>query len=104
MAFLTSDNPRSEAPRAIMDEILTGFSPVGRAKVTEIVDRRLAIEQALSAACKGDVVLIAGKGHEDYQIINGTKYPFDDRAVARAYLQGGQESHAEFSRTYNCSK
>ncbi|MBN2212037.1 MAG: UDP-N-acetylmuramoyl-L-alanyl-D-glutamate--2,6-diaminopimelate ligase [Sedimentisphaerales bacterium] len=88
--FLTSDNPRNEAPCAIMDEIMTGFSPAGRAKVTEVVDRRLAIEQALNAARKGDVVLIAGKGHEDYQIVDGTKYPFDDRAIARAFLRGDQ--------------
>ncbi len=89
--FLTSDNPRSEEPRAIMDEISAGFSPAGRAKVTEVEDRRLAIEQALNAAQKGDVILIAGKGHEDYQIIGKTKYPFDDRAVAREYLRGGRQ-------------
>lgn len=86
--IVTSDNPRTEDPEAILAEIRAGFSAAGRAKVTEIVDRRQAIEAVLQAAGLGDVVLIAGKGHEDYQIIGTTKYPFDDRVVARAFLQG----------------
>ncbi|KKL25659.1 hypothetical protein LCGC14_2403080, partial [marine sediment metagenome] len=68
---VTSDNPRSEDPESIIDEILVGFSPLGMAKVTVEPDRRLAIAAALDAARPGDVVLIAGKGHEDYQIVGG---------------------------------
>ena len=82
--IVTSDNPRSEKPEAIIDEILTGFT--SRGSVIVEVDRRAAIEMALREARPGDVVVIAGKGHETYQILGGVKRDFDDRAVAAEIL------------------
>jgi UDP-N-acetylmuramyl-tripeptide synthetase len=87
--IVTSDNPRSEDPRAIIDEILAGVrtvDPHGTGHVVE-VDRARAIAQAVAAAAAGDIVLIAGKGHEPYQLIAGQRFDFDDRLVARAALQ-----------------
>jgi UDP-N-acetylmuramoyl-L-alanyl-D-glutamate--2,6-diaminopimelate ligase len=83
---LTSDNPRSEDPQAIIDEIRAGIPPGTRATVAVEPDRRRAIERALGEARPGDVVVIAGKGHETTQTIGDTVRPFDDRAVARAAL------------------
>jgi UDP-N-acetylmuramoyl-L-alanyl-D-glutamate--2,6-diaminopimelate ligase len=83
IAIVTSDNPRSEDPMAIIEEIrkgMAGESP----KIVE--NRRNAIEQALSLAHVDDVVLVAGKGHEDYQIIGNVTHPFSDRAVIEEYL------------------
>jgi UDP-N-acetylmuramoyl-L-alanyl-D-glutamate--2,6-diaminopimelate ligase len=80
---VTSDNPRTEHPRAIIDEILAGMKAAPAAVVE---DRRVAIHQAIEASEPGDVVLIAGKGHETYQIIGTEKHDFDDRAVAREAL------------------
>ncbi len=81
-AILTSDNPRSEDPRAIIDEVLAG------APELEVEpDRRAAIESALAGAGEGDVVVIAGKGHEQGQEIAGVVHPFDDRVVARDVLR-----------------
>jgi UDP-N-acetylmuramoyl-L-alanyl-D-glutamate--2,6-diaminopimelate ligase len=81
-AILTSDNPRSEDPRAIIDEVLAG------APGLEVEpDRAAAIETAIAAAREGDVVLIAGKGHEQGQEIAGVVHPFDDRVVAREALR-----------------
>ena len=82
--FLTSDNPRSEDPAAIARDVLAGI-PAGSAVAVEL-DRRRAIERALGEARRGDVVLIAGKGHEDYQIVGTKKSSFDDRIVAREVL------------------
>jgi len=82
---VTSDNPRSEEPQKIISQILTGI-PGGVAAVVE-PDRRKAIASALEMACAGDAVLIAGKGHEDYQIIGPRRFPFDDAAVAREVLR-----------------
>jgi len=82
--IVTSDNPRSEDPQAIADEILAGFSSPRVAEVE--LDRRAAIERALREARAGDVVLIAGKGHETYQESRDGVRPFDDRAVARELL------------------
>jgi UDP-N-acetylmuramoyl-L-alanyl-D-glutamate--2,6-diaminopimelate ligase len=79
--FVTSDNPRTEAPEAIMAEILAGI-PAGTA-VQADADRRQAIAQAIAAAAPGDIVLVAGKGHEPYQEIHGVKHPFDDVAEVR---------------------
>jgi UDP-N-acetylmuramoyl-L-alanyl-D-glutamate--2,6-diaminopimelate ligase len=79
---VTSDNPRSEEPRAIIDEILVGFDADARTRLTVEPDRALAIRAALAAASAGDVVLIAGKGHEDYQIIGDRRIHFDDIEVA----------------------
>ncbi|HEY4117252.1 MAG TPA: cyanophycin synthetase, partial [Byssovorax sp.] len=85
VAIVTNDNPRSEDPRAIADAILPGL--VGaRAEVVVELDRRAAIDRAVLGASAGDVVLVAGKGHEDYQIIGAEKRHFDDREEARRAL------------------
>jgi UDP-N-acetylmuramoyl-L-alanyl-D-glutamate--2,6-diaminopimelate ligase len=82
-AILTSDNPRFEEPQDILNEMLAGLDPVDKAKSLTIVDRREAIKTACALAQAGDVVLVAGKGHEDYQIIQGVKYHFDDKEEVR---------------------
>ena len=79
LAIVTSDNPRSEEPQAIVDQILEG---IGKSPVEVELDRRAAIRQALAQARPGDVVVIAGKGHEQGQEIAGQLLPFDDRQVA----------------------
>lgn len=79
--IITSDNPRFENPQDIINDMLEGLNPRQREKVLSIVDRREAIRTACMLAHKGDVVLIAGKGHEDYQEIQGVKHHFDDREV-----------------------
>jgi UDP-N-acetylmuramoyl-L-alanyl-D-glutamate--2,6-diaminopimelate ligase len=81
----TSDNPRSEDPAAILAEIEPGLQSSG-VKFTVEVDRAAAIRQALEAAAPGDVVLIAGKGHEKEQILVGRTIPFDDAEVALSML------------------
>jgi UDP-N-acetylmuramoyl-L-alanyl-D-glutamate--2,6-diaminopimelate ligase len=80
---VTSDNPRTESPQQIIDHILQGTS---RDVIVES-DRRAAIRQAIFAADKNDVVLIAGKGHEDYQILGAQRLPFSDQAEARLALR-----------------
>jgi UDP-N-acetylmuramoyl-L-alanyl-D-glutamate--2,6-diaminopimelate ligase len=93
VAVLTSDNPRSEDPLAILAEMLAGAIDVPqqqRAQVMVQPDRAAAIEAAIASAGKGDVVLIAGKGHEHGQYIGGAVIPFDDREVAREALQRRQ--------------
>lgn len=89
-AIITSDNPRSEPPESILKDIEAGLisSRVDPSFYKLIVDRKEAIEKAVEMASLGDVVLIAGKGHETYQDINGVKYPFDDRKVAKAAIRG----------------
>jgi len=72
VVIVTSDNPRTEEPMAIINEIVAGFSSLD--KVIVEVDRRAAIKKAVEMAKDGDIVLIAGKGHEDYQIIGKTKH------------------------------
>ncbi len=84
--ILTSDNPRSEDPRAIVDDIRAGIPPGAAATVAVELDRRRAIEQAVAEGRRGDVVVIAGKGHETTQTIGDTVRAFDDREVARAAL------------------
>ncbi|MFI5386471.1 MAG: UDP-N-acetylmuramoyl-L-alanyl-D-glutamate--2,6-diaminopimelate ligase [Fimbriimonadales bacterium] len=84
VTVVTSDNPRTEDPQAILNEVLTGIVP-GRESVA-IIDRREGIAHAIKIAKPGDVVVIAGKGHENYQIIGRTKHPMDDREMARAAL------------------
>ena len=79
--IITSDNPRFENPQDIINDMLEGLNSRQREKVLSIVDRREAIRTACMLAHKGDVVLIAGKGHEDYQEIQGVKHHFDDREV-----------------------
>jgi len=78
-AILTSDNPRFEEPQDILNDMLAGLDVIEKSKSLTIVDRREAIRTACALAQAGDVVLIAGKGHEDYQIIQGVKHHFDDR-------------------------
>ena len=85
--IVTSDNPRSEDPASIIDEICSGFSPDGLKKVSKVVDRKDAILKAISKATKGDIVVLAGKGHEDYQIFANNTIHFDDREVAREALR-----------------
>ncbi len=79
--ILTSDNPRFEDPAAILRDMEAGLDAAQRARTLTIVDRREAIRTAAALAGKGDVILIAGKGHEDYQEIEGVKHHFDDREV-----------------------
>ena len=81
--IITSDNPRFEEPQAIIDDMLAGLDKQQMRKVVAIVDRREAIRTACMLAKKGDVVLVAGKGHEDYQEIKGVKHHFDDKEVLR---------------------
>ncbi len=81
--IITSDNPRFEEPQDIISDMLAGLDQKQMKKVLSIVDRREAIRTAAMLAQKGDVILIAGKGHEDYQEIKGVKHHFDDREVVR---------------------
>ena len=81
--IITSDNPRFEEPQDIINDMLAGLDQKQMKKVVSIVDRKEAIRTACMMAQKGDVILIAGKGHEDYQEIKGVKHHFDDREVVR---------------------
>ena len=85
--IITSDNPRFEEPQDIINDMLAGLDQKQMKKVIAIVDRREAIKTAVMLAQKGDVILIAGKGHEDYQEIKGVKHHFDDREVVREIFQ-----------------
>jgi UDP-N-acetylmuramoyl-L-alanyl-D-glutamate--2,6-diaminopimelate ligase len=79
--ILTSDNPRSENPESILDDMEAGIGITQQRKVIRITDRKAAIKTACSLAQPEDVILIAGKGHETYQEINGVKHHFDDKEV-----------------------
>ena len=79
--IITSDNPRFEDPQAIIDDMLAGLNKEQMKKVVAIVDRKEAIKTACMMAQKGDVILVAGKGHENYQEIKGVKHHFDDKEV-----------------------
>jgi UDP-N-acetylmuramoyl-L-alanyl-D-glutamate--2,6-diaminopimelate ligase len=79
--ILTSDNPRSEEPAEIIREMEKGINPVYRKKTISITDRKEAIKAACQMAQKGDIILLAGKGHEKYQEIKGVKHPFDDMEI-----------------------
>ena len=81
--IITSDNPRFEEPQDIINDMLAGLTAQQMKKVISIADRREAIKTATMLAQKGDVILIAGKGHEDYQEIKGVKHHFDDREVVK---------------------
>jgi len=85
--IITSDNPRFEEPQDIINDMLAGLDQKQMKKVVSIVDRKEAIRTACMMAEKGDVILIAGKGHEDYQEIKGVKHHFDDREVVREIFQ-----------------
>lgn len=89
---ITSDNPRFEDPQAIINDMTAGLTAAQRRKVVTIADRREAIKAACMMADKGDVILIAGKGHEDYQEISGVKHHFDDREEVRKVFE--QEKQA----------
>lgn len=84
--ILTSDNPRFEEPQSIIDDMVAGLDPVQMKKTLCIVEREQAIKTACALAKSGDVILIAGKGHEDYQDVKGVKHHFDDREVVKAIL------------------
>jgi UDP-N-acetylmuramoyl-L-alanyl-D-glutamate--2,6-diaminopimelate ligase len=90
LIVITSDNPRSEDPKRIIEEIQRGITPDTRRdsaqRLLTIVDRAAAITKAIELARSGDVVLVAGKGHEKYQVIGDREIPFDDVEVARAAL------------------
>lgn len=81
--IITSDNPRFEEPQDIINDMLEGLTPEQKKKVISIVDRKEAIRTACALAQKGDVVVVAGKGHENYQDIKGVKHHFDDKEVIR---------------------
>jgi UDP-N-acetylmuramoyl-L-alanyl-D-glutamate--2,6-diaminopimelate ligase len=85
ISIVTSDNPRTENPLDIIGEIVSGMGGSTR-NISVVEDRREAIGQAVASARSGDIVVIAGKGHEDYQIVGGTKNPFDDRLIAREWI------------------
>jgi UDP-N-acetylmuramoyl-L-alanyl-D-glutamate--2,6-diaminopimelate ligase len=84
--IFTSDNPRSETPQAIIQDMQVGITPTQQQQTLTIVDRAEAIKTACQLARPNDVVLIAGKGHETYQEIQGKRYPFDDREVLQSIL------------------
>lgn len=86
LTIITSDNPRFEEPQAIIDDIKTGMAKT-EGKYVEIADRKEAIRYAIEHGCPGDVIVLAGKGHEDYQEIQGKKYPMDERILIQEILQ-----------------
>ncbi len=85
--IITSDNPRFEEPQDIINDMLEGLNAQQRKKTISITDRKEAIRTACMMAQKGDVILIAGKGHEDYQEVKGVKHHFDDREVVREIFE-----------------
>ena len=86
LTIITSDNPRNEEPQAIIDDIKTGISKTD-GKYVEIIDRKEAIAYAIHHGEPGDIVILAGKGHEDYQEIKGKKYPMDERVLIAEILE-----------------
>ncbi len=83
--IITSDNPRNESPEAVIQEIIAGIQNMD--KVTVEPDRKKAIGLAVARLEKDDILLIAGKGHENYQIFSGSSIHFDDRIVAKEYCR-----------------
>lgn len=94
LVIVTSDNPRSEDPEAIVKDILAGVKSENKSKVKVEVDRRKAIEIAINAARKGDIVLVAGKGHETYQIFKDKTVYFNDREVVKEIMNKRKERRA----------
>lgn len=90
LTIITSDNPRNEEPQAIIDDIKTGISKT-QGKYVEIIDRKDAIRYAIRNGEPGDIIILAGKGHEDYQEIKGKKYPMDERVLIAEILEEEQE-------------
>jgi UDP-N-acetylmuramoyl-L-alanyl-D-glutamate--2,6-diaminopimelate ligase len=91
VVVLTSDNPRGEDPLAIIEQVLPGLNQTPATVILE-PDRHRAIALAIAEAHPGDLVLLAGKGHEKTQTIAGRVIPFDDAAIARQVLLGGEKS------------
>lgn len=87
LVIFTTDNPRSEQPESIIDEMVSGVDKEYESKIMKVTDRTEAIKIAVKLAGTGDVILIAGKGHETYQEIKGVRYPFDDKEKIRAIWQ-----------------
>lgn len=87
LTIITSDNPRNEDPQAIIDDIKTGIGKTD-GKYVEIIDRKEAIAYAIHHGEPGDIIVLAGKGHEDYQEIRGKKYPMDERVLIQEILEG----------------
>ena len=87
--IITTDNPRSEDPESIAGQVLEGVLKNDRNKALVIIDRQEAIKKAISLARSGDVVLLAGKGHETYQVFKNTTQPFDDSQIAKNILNAG---------------
>ena len=85
VCIVTDDNPRSESGDAIVEQIVAGFK--SRQNITIERDRKSAIEFAMSQAASGDFVVVAGKGHEDYQLIGDKRLPFSDSAVVASYAE-----------------
>ena len=83
--IITSDNPRTEDPEKIVSQIEEGIKKT-KGKYTVVVDRIEAIKKAISMADKKDIIVLAGKGHEPYQEINGVKYPFDERIIVNSII------------------
>lgn len=86
LTIITSDNPRFEEPQAIIDDIKIGIAKTD-GNYVEIIDRKEAIKYAIEHGKPGDVIVLAGKGHEDYQEIKGKKYPMDERVLIQEVLQ-----------------
>ncbi len=89
LVWITSDNPRSEDPQAICDDIVAGYDAVAAPRATGrevLLDRTVAIEAALAAATAGDIVIVAGKGHEDYQLVGDQVLDLDDRRIVRHWI------------------
>ena len=99
--ILTSDNPRFENPEAIIGDMIAGLNTSEKECTLCIANRREAIKTAIAFAGKGDIVLIAGKGHENYQEINGVKYPFDDKEVVASTF-GQSDYKSDYSRHADC--
>ncbi len=85
--ILTSDNPRTEDPAVIIDQMMEGIEMKNRENVLRIIDRKQAIKTACMIATTGNIILVAGKGHEKYQVINGKKLHFDDKEIVNEYLK-----------------
>lgn len=85
--ILTSDNPRFEEPQAIINDMADGLNKEQMRKTLCIVEREQAIKTACTLAKEGDVILIAGKGHEDYQDVKGVKHHFDDREIVKSIFE-----------------
>jgi UDP-N-acetylmuramoyl-L-alanyl-D-glutamate--2,6-diaminopimelate ligase len=89
--IFTSDNPRDENPETIIQQMEAGVEGQFYKKLLKITDRKEAIRTAVMLASPGDVILIAGKGHETYQEINGVKHPFDDKAIVKSIFNQHNE-------------